>query len=169
MDVIEAILDRRSIRRFKPGEISEEAVHRLLQAAMYAPSAGNQRPWHFVVLRDRKLLNAVPEFHPYASMLGEAALAVLVCADLSLETHPGYWMVDCAAATQNLLLAVQASSLGAVWLGIYPRPERMQGMARLLTLPEQVKPFALVAIGHPAEHPPRPERFLPERVHRDRW
>jgi nitroreductase len=169
MDVIEAILDRRSIRRFKPGEISEEAVHRLLQAAMYAPSAGNQRPWHFVVLRDRKLLGAIPSFHPHAAMLGEAALAVLVCADLSLETHQGYWMVDCAAATQNLLLAAHALSLGAVWLGIYPRPERMEGMTRLLDLPPQIKPFALVAVGHPAERPPRPERFEPGRIHRDKW
>jgi nitroreductase len=169
MDVLEAILDRRSIRRFVPGEVSEQAVHRLLEAAMYAPSAGNQRPWHFVVLRDRKRLGAIPAFHPHAGMLGEAALAVLVCADLSLQTHQGYWMVDCAAATQNLLLCAHALSLGAVWLGIYPRPERMQGMTRLLALPEQVKPFALVAIGHPAEHPPRPERFLPERVHHDGW
>ncbi|NMB75622.1 MAG: nitroreductase family protein [Myxococcales bacterium] len=169
MELFEALFDRRSIRRFAPGEVSDEAVEKMLRAAMYAPSAGNQRPWHFVVLRERRLLNAVPGFHPHARMLSEAALAVLVCADLALETHRGYWMVDCAAATQNLLLAAHGLSLGAVWLGIFPRPERMKGMRELLRLPENIQPFALVAVGRAAEHPPRPERFLTERIHRDGW
>lgn len=169
MEVFDALFDRRSIRRFAPGEVPDEAVEKMLRAAMYAPSAGNQRPWHFVVLRERRLLDAVPHFHPHAAMLSQAPLAILVCADLSLETHHGYWMVDCAAATQNLLLAAHGLSLGAVWLGIFPRPERMSGMRELLRLPENVEPFALVAIGHPAERPPRPERFLPERVHKNGW
>jgi nitroreductase len=169
MDLLEALLDRRSIRKFRPGEVGDDAVETMLRAAMYAPSAGNQRPWHFVVLRERRLLDAVPRFHPHARMLPEAALAIAVCADLSLETHRGYWMVDCAAATQNLLLAAHGLSLGAVWLGIFPREERMRGMRELLRLPENVQPFALVAVGHPAERPPRPERFLPERVHRNGW
>lgn len=169
MDVLEAILDRRSIRRFTAEDVSREAEQVLLRSAMYAPSAGNQRPWHFVVLRARHLLDAIQTFHPYAGMLREAPLAVLVCADLALETHPGYWMVDCAASTENLLLAAHGLGLGAVWLGVFPREERMDGMTRLLSLPQSVRPFALVAVGHPAEHPPRPERFMPERIHRDRF
>jgi nitroreductase len=169
METIQAILTRRSIRRFTPEPVSEADLEALLRAAMSAPSAGNERPWHLVVLDDRALLEAVPRFHPYSQMLREAPLAILVCGDRRLEKHPGFWIQDCSAATQNLLLAAHARGLGAVWLGVHPRPEREAGMRELLQLPEPIVPLALVAVGHPAEQPPPEDRFARERVHRNRW
>ena len=100
--------------------VSEADVTELLEAAMAAPSAGNQQPWHFIVIRDRAVLNAIPGFHPHAAMALHAPVGILVCGDPALEKHPGYWVQDCAAATENLLLAVAAKGLGAVWCGVYP-------------------------------------------------
>lgn len=169
MDALEAILTRRSIRQFTDQAVSEAVVEDLLRAAMSAPSAGNQQPWQFVVITDRQILDAIPNIHPYSAMLKQAPLAILVCGDEELETHKGYWVQDCSAATQNLLLAAHARGLGAVWLGIYPRMERVTGLRKLLGLPEHVIPLALVAIGHPAEHLPPAERYNAVRVHRNRW
>jgi nitroreductase len=169
MDAMQAILSRRSIRRYTSDPVPSGQVDRLLAAAMAAPSAGNQQPWHFVVLRDRSLLEAIPKFHPYSAMLKEAPLAILVCGDVKLEKHEGFWVQDCSAATENLLLAAHAEGLGAVWLGLYPQPERVAGMRELLGLPENVIPLALIAVGQPAEEKGPAERFDASRVHQDRW
>ncbi len=169
MDAMEAILSRRSIRQYTAEPVPQEAITGLLEAAMSAPSAGNQQPWHFVVVDDRKLLDEVPRYHPYAQMLPQARVAILVCGDLELETHPGYWVQDCAAATENMLVAARASGLGAVWLGIYPRQERVEAIQKLFALPENVIPLCLVAIGYPAEQKPPASRYNAARVHYNRW
>ena len=167
---LEAILARRSIRKFTAEPVSDEAVRALLEAAMAAPSANNQQPWHFVVIRERKTLDAIPGVHPHAQMIRQAPLAVLVCADTTVEPTPvGYWIQDCSAATENLLVAAQALGLGAVWLGGYPREDRVSGVRRLLGLPEHVVPMALVPVGHPGETKPPAGRYQESRVHRDRW
>ena len=140
---------RRSIRKYTAETVSEVDVAELLEAAMAAPSAGNQQPWHFIVIRDRGVLNAIPGFHPHASMALHAPVGILVCGDPALEKHTGYWVQDCAAATENLLLAVAAKGLGAVWCGVYPRADRVEGFTRLLRIPTPVIPFAFVPIGHP--------------------
>jgi nitroreductase len=124
MDAIEAILGRRSIRSYTDKPVAKETVQQLLEAAMAAPSAGNQQPWHFVVVDDRALLEKITTVHPYAQMAKSAQLGILVCGDLSLEMHQGYWVQDCAAATENLLVAAHALGLGAVWTGVHPRSER---------------------------------------------
>jgi len=160
---------RRSIRKYTAEAVSEADVTELLEAAMAAPSAGNQQPWHFIVIRDRGVLNAIPGFHPHAAMALHAPVGILVCGDQSLEKHPGYWVQDCAAATENLLLAVAAKGLGAVWCGVHPRTDRVEGFTRLLGLPAHVTPFAFVPIGHPAESKPPARRYNPDRVHLDRW
>lgn len=169
MDAIDAILTRRSIRKYTPQEIPDEIVQKLLKAAMNAPSAGNQQPWHFIVIRSREILDEIPTFHQYAQMLKHAPLAIAVCGDLDKQLHKGYWIQDCSAATQNLLLAAHALKLGAVWLGVYPRDNRVQGVQSLLNLPEHVLPLCLIAIGYPDEQKPRADRFLPERIHYDKW
>ena len=169
MDVLDAIHTRRSIRKYEDRPVPETLVQRVLAAAMMAPSARNAQPWQFVVITDRELLAEVPRINPYAKMVARAPLAILVCGDLTLEISTGYWVVDCAAATQNLLLAAHGLGLGAVWTGVYPRTERMDGLRRLLKLPEHVVPHSLVALGYPAEQIASEERYRPERVHHNIW
>lgn len=169
MDVIEAIMTRRSIRTFKPQPVPRELVEALLRAAMQAPSAGNQQPWHLVVVDDRALLDQVPAANPNAAMAAGAPLAILVCGDTRLELHPGYWIQDCTAALQNLLLAAHALGLGAVWTGITPRVERVAAFKKLLGLPAEVEPLGLVVLGYPAVQVPPADRFKAERVHHNGW
>lgn len=166
---MDAILNRRSIRKYTDQPVSDELVTELLRAAMAAPSASNQQPWHFVVIRDRKTLSRLAEVHPYAAMAPKAQLAVAVCGDLSLETQEGFWVQDCAAATENLLIAAEANGLGAVWLGVYPRLERVASVQALLGLPDHVVPLSVVPIGYPAAHPAPADRYDPDRIHRERW
>lgn len=169
MDALQAILTRRSIRKYRKDPVPQDLVRGVIEAAMFAPSAGNEQPWHFIVIDDRRLLDEIPSFHPHSLMLREANVAVLICGDLDLERHAGYWTQDCAAATQNLLLAAHAKGLGGVWLGVYPREERVRGLRDLLQIPEKVVPFSLIPLGYPAEEKPRPHRFNPARIHRNRW
>lgn len=170
MEAMELILTRRSVRKFKPDvAVSDKEIEQILRSAMAAPSAGNQQPWHFVVIRDRKILDEIPKFHPYAKMLAQVPVAILVCGDETLEKHKGYWIQDCSAATQNLLLGAHAIGLGAVWLGIYPREDRVIGLRKLLKIPEHVTPLALIAIGSPAEIPPPANRYDKSKIKLDRW
>ncbi len=169
MDAIEAILSRRSIRRYTPQPVSEETVKLLLEAAMSAPSAGNEQPWHFIVITDRRLLDEIPRFHPYADMLREAQVAILVCGDTERERYAGHWVQDCSAATQNLLLAAHACGLGAVWVGIYPVEERIRRFQKLFGLPTHVIPLALIPFGHPGERIPPARRLEQARIHVNRW
>lgn len=169
MDVLEAINSRRSIRRYTAEPVSEKVVESLLTAAMNAPSGGNQQPWHFIVVNERGILDAVPTFHPNAKMMGEAQVAIIVCGDLRLAKHPGLWVQDCSAATENILLAAHGLGLGAVWTSIYPFPERVDALRKLVGLPEPVIPFCIVPVGFPAVSKPKPDRFDPLRVHRNVW
>ncbi|HSB72085.1 MAG TPA: nitroreductase family protein [Candidatus Methylomirabilis sp.] len=169
MDALDAILTRRSIRRYTAKAVPGEVTRMLLEAAMSAPSAGNEQPWHFVLITERRLLDAIPAFHPYADMLREAPLAILVCGDLALERYEGCWVQDCSAATQNLLLAAHANGLGAVWVGIHPEEDRVRRMRKLLGLPAHVIPLALVPVGYPGERFPPAHRFDATRVHTNGW
>ena len=168
MDAMEAILSRRSIRKYANQPVPEPVLKQLLQAAMAAPSAGNEQPWQFVVIDDRKILDEIPTFHPHSSMLREAPIAILVCGDLKLAKYKG-WVQDCSAATENLLLAAHALGLGAVWLGVYPIEELVGEMRRLLGAPEHVVPFSLVSVGYPAERKPPAERYDESRIRRNKW
>lgn len=163
------ILARKSIRKYNSREISKEEIKKILEAAMAAPSAGNQQPWHFIVLTRRELLDAVPEFHQYAKMIKQAPCAILVCGDLKLEKYKDFWVQDCSAATQNILLEVTSLGLGAVWLGIYPREERIEGLKKLLNLPDEVIPFSLIPIGGTDEEMKETTRYNPERTHYNEW
>jgi len=169
MEKLDYILDRRSIRRFTDQKIDNEQIKIILTAAMYAPSAVNTQPWHFIVIDDQSLMGKIMEIHPYARMLQTASHAVVVCGDQLLQHDNDYWVVDCGAATQNLLLAAQTIGLGACWVGLYPREERLASFSSLLQLPGHVKPFALVALGFPGEQKPRPERFHAEKVKHNVW
>lgn len=169
MDAIQAIMTRRSVRNYAPGAVTEAEVETMLRAAMAAPSAGNQQPWHFVVIRDRELREAITEVHPHAGMLPRAGLGIVVCGDREAEKYPGYWVQDCSAAMENLLLAAHALGLGAVWLGVHPMEERADGLRRLLGLPRTVEPLGIAAVGRRAETPSPADRYRKDRIHLERW
>jgi nitroreductase len=169
MDALEAIRTRRSIRKFQDRPVPEELIRKVLEAGMMAPSAGNQQPWHFLVITDRTILDEVPRINPNAAMAAGAPVAIMVCGDTTLEKHAGYWVVDCSAAVENLLLAAHALGLGAVWTGVYPRQPRIDGLRRLLALPEHVMPHSLIVLGYPAEERQSENRYREDRVCRDRW
>ena len=169
MEALEAIKTRRSIRKFKPGDVSKEIQRELLEAAMLAPSAGNEQPWQFVVIDDRKTLEEIPLICPTAAMCRQAPLAILICGDQNLEKYPDFWVQDCSAATENLLLAAHAQGLGAVWAGVYPMKERVDGFRRMFALSKEITPFALITLGYPDEAPAPAIRYKEERVHYNRW
>ena len=169
MEIQEAILTRRSIRKYTDKKISEDSISTMLQAAMYAPSAMNQQPWHFIVVDDAGILKKLSKIHPYGKMLSDASHGILVCGDEKLQLTEDYWPVDCANATQNLLLSAHGLGLGAVWLGVYPREERMKDMRNVFHLPGHIFPFAMISLGYPAEKKPMPSRFDPQRVHKNKW
>lgn len=169
MNVLDAILTRRSIRKFTPQPVSEADIATMLRAAMAAPSARNAQPWHFIVVRDRAILDAIAEFNPYAQMVKHAPLAVAVCAALDEEKAPGYWQQDCAAALQNLMLAARGLGIGTVWTGVYPREERVEGAKKLFHLPENVMPLGVVVVGHPDQPFSEADRFNEAKIHYDRW
>jgi nitroreductase len=169
METMEAIMGRRSIRRYKDEPVPPALIEQILRAAMCAPSANDEQPWRFIVVTDRQTLDHIPSVHPYAAMLREAPAAILVCGDTTLEKSSGYWVVDCAAATQNLLVAAHALGLGTVWLGVYPREQRMHDIGVMFGLPEHVKTLALVAVGYPAEKKPAIDRYDSSRVSWNKW
>ena len=170
MDTMDALLTRRSVRQYQDRPVPEDAVRAMLTAAMHAPSAHNEQPWQFVLIDQRHLLEAIAEIHPWAQMARRAPLAILVCGDSRLVQNRGeFWPQDCAAATQNLLLAAWDRGLGSVWCGVHPHADLEAAFRRLLGLPEHVVPFALVVLGYPASPPPRVQRFRQERIHRNGW
>jgi len=164
-----AIFNRRSIRKYTEKPVPEELIEKILRAGMAAPSAGNEQPWHFIVINDKSILNEIPKIHPYSQMLKEASHAIVVCADLSLQKYEGYWVQDCSAATENMLIMAQDLGLGSVWLGVYPNENRVKELKKLLGLPENVMPLSIISVGYPAEIKGPADRFNPSRVHRNRW
>jgi nitroreductase len=170
METLKAILTRRSIREYTQQAVPGELVQELLAAAMQAPSAGNQQPWHFILVDARDQLRALADVLPFGQSLRAAPLGIAVCADVESARYPDYWAQDCSAATENLLLAAHALGLGAVWLGVYPLEERVAGVKQLLGLPEKVVPLCLVALGYPRVKPEPPDkRFNEARLHHNNW
>lgn len=140
-EIFDNIMSRTSVRSFLDQPVESEKVEMLLHAAMAAPSACNKQPWHFAVIDDRKLLDQIPHFSPYASMAKEAPLAIVVCGDLNKTldgTEQEFWIQDCSAATENLLLMANALDLGAVWTALYPLEERYRGNARAVGTAQQL-------------------------------
>ena len=165
------IFHRRSVRSFKPDAVPDAMVHDLLEAAMAAPSARATDPWRFVVLRDQAVRRAIASKLPNGSMLTQAPLGLAICGELSAacDRQLSYMIQDCSAAMENLLLAADALGLGACWLGVHPREDRVAHLRTTLGLPEGVLPIAAVAVGWPADSPVPRTRFDNAKVHWDRW
>lgn len=169
MELIGGLLSRRSIRKYTSEKITDEIIETIIHAAMYAPSAVDKQPWHFIVFTAEEKFQKIIEVNRNAWMLEQCAAAILVCYDENLQHGPGYGPVDCSAATQNMLLAAHGSGLGSVWVGVYPRTDRIEGVQKIFNLPVNIKPFSIVSLGYPAEKKNNPERFKKDRIHYENW
>jgi len=165
------IFERRSIRVYSPGEVDEAAVQKLLAAAMAAPSAAAKNPWHFVVVRNRRTLLRIAGALPHGQMLATAALGIVVCGDLEMahDNQLSYLLQDCSAAIENLLLCAHIIGLGACWLGVHPRAERIQSIREIVALPASVIPVACISLGHPGESLEPHAKYNPNCVHLETW
>jgi nitroreductase len=168
MDTLEAIHTRRSIRKYTNIPVSQKNVREILAAAMQAPSSSNQQSWQFLVIDEPHRLKEYAEANPYAKMAAQATLGILVCGDLSSDDG-GYWVQDCSAAMQNLLLAAHVKGVGAVWTGIYPDEESVEKYSAMFELPSNIVPLGLAVMGYPAQNPSHVNRYSEAKVHWNRW
>ncbi|MDR1461168.1 MAG: nitroreductase family protein [Campylobacteraceae bacterium] len=167
--LISIIHERKSVRSFKDGDkaIPKEVLETIVKAAFAAPSAINLQPWHFIVIDEHTILNALNDALPYAKMLHKASAAIIVCGDTQVSEL--YWDVDCAAATQNILLVAEAFGLGAVWTAVYPSDERVFFVQKLLRLPDNIIPLNVVPIGYPANINKPKNKYDPQKIHTNGW
>lgn len=169
--VIENIMTRTSIRQFTDQPISKDTLETIVKAGMAAPSAVNAQPWAFVVVTDKEMLDSLKDVHPYSN-LKTATAAIIVCGDLQ-KAMDGigreYWVQDCSAVSENILLAAHAYGLGAVWCGVYPVKERVDAVSGALGLPDSIIPLNIITMGHPAANPAPKDKFKPEIIHYQKW
>ncbi len=166
---MDAIFKRRSIRRYRKEPVPVELIKKLLKAGMAAPSAGNEQPWHFIVVRNKETLYRLSKLSPHANMLKDAPVGIVVCGDLNAEVYKGFWVQDCSAATENLLIEATYLGLGGVWLGVYPLDERIEYVRKELGVPSHIVPFAVIPIGYPAQQLSPADRYNESKVHYERW
>ena len=168
---LKLLFSRRSVRKYADRPIEDNLYTDLLEAAMAAPSAVAKDPWHFIVVRERSRLDEIAELLPSGKMLKEAAGAVIVCGEIA-RAHDGlesYMLQDCSAAIENILLAATALGLGSCWLGVHPRPERIEGIQKIFDLPEGIIPVSGISLGWPAKEPEARTRYRDEAVHWGGW
>lgn len=165
--VLQNILQRKSVRSYRSDmPVEKEKVENLLLAGMAAPSGKDKRPWEFIVVDERELLDSLAAHLPYAKMLASAPMAIVVCGD---ETKSDYWYLDCSAVAENILLAAEAQGLGAVWTATYPYRERMEVVSRFLHTPSQVKSLCVIPIGyHMGKQTPK-DKWDDSRIHYNKW
>lgn len=165
--VLDNIATRTSIRDYTSQPVEKDKVEKMLRAAMAAPTAMNKQPWHFIVVDQRTVLDALSEANPHAKMLRKAPLAIVVCGDMDKAIEGGgrdFWIQDASAATENLLLAAHAMRLGAVWTGLYPSEERCEAVKKVFNLPDNIIPLNIVVVGYPAESPQPKDKFKEENI-----
>lgn len=169
LSALDAIATRRSIRSFTAEPLDETIVRQIIEAGMQAPSAGNAQPWEFVVLRSAESKQKVVDMHPYAKMAAQAPVAVLVCGNLSKEKYPGFWVQDCSAALQSMLVAARAQGVGTVWCGIHPMQDRVEAFRAAFGLPAHVEPLGLVVMGWPDQPFTQRDVFDASKIHHEQF
>jgi nitroreductase len=170
-DTLSVIHNRKSVRNFTGESITQDEMSILLKAAMAAPSAVNCQPWEFIIVTDRKTLDALGDALPFAKMIFKAGAAIVVCG-VPAKAHKQmdeYAVIDSALASQNILLAAEAIGLGAIWTAAYPYPDRMKSVRTILNIPAHILPLNVIPIGHPTGEDKPKEKFHPEKIHQGRW
>jgi nitroreductase len=170
MNTMDALLTRRSIRKYKSDKVEKDKIDKILRAAMYAPSAMNLQPWDFVVINTEEAMQKAIQAIPHGTdILKEAQAALLVCGDNKIEQNIDYIVQNCSAAIQNILLAAHEFGLGSCWIAIYPLQEVIESVKKKFELPEHIIPIALVSLGYSDENPEAGERFLSKKIHYNKW
>lgn len=169
---LKTIFSRKSVRTFKDAPVSKETLNMLVRAGMAAPTAVDKRPWEFIVITDRATLNKLADALPYAKMAAQAGGAIMVCGDTEKQ-HGGvganYWIMDCSAASENILLAAESMGLGAVWTAVYPDEERVKAARTILGIPAKVIPLNFIPIGVPDGDPKPKDKHDPQKIHWEKW
>ncbi|MDE6793743.1 MAG: nitroreductase family protein [Muribaculaceae bacterium] len=169
--VLDNIMTRTSIRQFTSQPIAKDTLDMIVKAGMAAPTAMNKQPWAFVVVTEKEVLDSLNAVHPYSN-LKTATAAIIVCGDMekaATDFAREYWIQDCSAATENILLAAHALGLGAVWCGVYPNPKVMPEVKRVLSLPTWVIPLNIITMGYPEAASQPKDKWTPENVHYQKW
>jgi len=171
-ETLKTIHARKSVRQYIDRQVTKDQLNVLVKAGMAAPTAGDKRPWSFVVIDDRKKLDALAEVLPYGKMLKSAPAAIVVCGNPD-KFFPGvesaFWIQDCSAATENILLAVESMGLGAVWIGVYPTDSKIKGVQFVLGIPEKEVPLNVLSIGYPAGMEKPKDKFNEKQIHWNKW
>ncbi len=168
--VIDCIMTRASVRSYTSEQVPDSMITTILRAGMAAPTAANQQPWHFVVVTEPSLKDSIAAAFEYTKMVQGCSFAVVVCGDMDRlfegdMADGGFWVEDCSAASENMLLAAHAMGLGGVWCGIYPLRDREQRLRGILNLPFNLTPLNVMAFGYPAQTPAPKDKWAPEKVH----
>lgn len=166
---MEAIFNRRSVRKYSGEKVEEIKIEKMLRAAMQAPSAGNQQAWEFVVVRDKDMLKKLSEVSPYSKMAANADVVIAVLANEEYMRYPTYWQQDMGAATENMMLQAVTDGLGSVWIAVAPREDRIVTMREILSLPETVIPFCMVAVGYPDQELKVADKWDENKVHYEEY
>lgn len=177
MDLMEGLLTRRSIRKYQDKPIAKEAIEDIIKAAQFAPTAHNRQPWEFLVIDDKEVLTNLRHIQRWSSFAKDAACVIFVCGDVeksfnrSKEDETWSFIdVDCAIATENLLLAAWSKGIGTCYCGAAPMQKVVDALKEHLNLPENIRPFSIVVMGYPDETPKQPEdRYKPEKIHWSKW
>ncbi len=167
--MLKVIFDRRTIRKYKNDVVNKTMLEQILKAATCAPFASTSVPVRFIVCDNKMIIADLKKIHPYGKALETAPIAVVVCADVSSESTKGVYVSDCAAATQNMLLAAQSFNLGSCWIGVHPWEELAKQIKEYFELPEKIVPYSIVSIGYSAEEVEKKEKFDPSFVHLNEW
>lgn len=169
VSAVDAIATRRSIRTFTEQALSDETLTRIIHAGMQAPSAGNAQPWEFVVIRSEESKEHITKIHQFAQMAPKAPVSVLVCGNLEKEKYAGFWVQDCSAAIQNMLLAARANGVATVWCGIHPIEERVEAFRHAFNIPKHIMPLGLVVMGYSKQAFVERTVFDGDKIHTERF
>lgn len=169
--VLSVIQNRKSVRHYMDKAVSQEDLTTIMRAGMAAPSGHDTRPWQFIAITDRGTMMELRKELEWASGLDESPAAIVVCGDMSKvdERNPEFWITDNSAATQNMLLAIEAMGLGGVWCTLYPGEERMQHARNMLNLPKHIMPLCIIPLGYPTGVEKAKDKFDANNIHWEKW
>jgi nitroreductase len=171
-DTLKTIFSRKSVRTFTSEPVPKEKLEVLIRAGMAAPTAKDKRPWEFIVVTDRAVLKQLADALPFAKMADKAAAAIIVGGDMQKQwggMDSDYWIMDCSAATENILLAAESMGLGAVWTAVYPEESRIRTVRQILGIPSHIVPLNLIPLGVPAGREKSKDKYNPAQIHWNKW